>query len=348
MISAPAGGDQKQFVETLFKEIVRTTTTYPESKKGIDWRRESNEVLRKFGLPAKPPESDPLARQRWEQLVAPPLQMVQASFIPPIGLPDLITFNHRGALGKMVAHHQRSANWSGAYIGPTSGRQILEIEGVWQVPKVRVPVAGQTRGPYRSSTWIGLDGQRRYAHSSLPQIGTAQVIFRDQSGQEMSDYSIWWQWWVRGEEFFPIKINLAVNEAEIVKARITVLSKTHVNFFIRNEVSGLGASFDRPAPTTSLGLQMLISGSTAEWVTERPTEFFSPKLFPLPDYRQVLFSGCAATEGKLGTVERVERSLIGAKYIYMYEHRTEPPSTRNISIAARLSDTSFKTLSRVT
>ena len=71
---------------------------------------------------------------------------------------------------------ESSLNWSGAYVTPRNGRQFTEVHGRWEVPAVAVPSGTSGSPEFRSSIWIGLDGQRRYFDSSLPQIGTAQVL----------------------------------------------------------------------------------------------------------------------------------------------------------------------------
>jgi hypothetical protein len=76
--------------------------------------------------------------------------------------------------------YETSPNWSGAYITPKRSRMFTEVHGSWQVPTPSPPVDGKgsppADGDYRSSAWIGLDGQRRYLNSSLPQIGTSQFV----------------------------------------------------------------------------------------------------------------------------------------------------------------------------
>ena len=57
--------------------------------------------------------------------------------------------------------------------------QFMQIWGVWTIPgNLKLPPA-PFQGPpgidYVCSNWIGLDGQRLYLDSSLPQIGTSRL-----------------------------------------------------------------------------------------------------------------------------------------------------------------------------
>ena len=45
-----------------------------------------------------------------------------------------------------------------------NGRQFTEVHGRWEVPAVAIP-SGRASPEFRSSIWIGLDGQRRYFNS---------------------------------------------------------------------------------------------------------------------------------------------------------------------------------------
>src|SRR6266511_3732746 len=80
------------------------------------------------------------------------------------------------ALGR--SHREASSNWSGAYITPRNGEMFTQVAALWYVPTVTPPPGGSLTATYGSSTWIGLDGQRSYFNSTLPQIGTGQFYNR--------------------------------------------------------------------------------------------------------------------------------------------------------------------------
>lgn len=70
------------------------------------------------------------------------------------------------------ARIESSPNWSGAYVVPSHGRRFNRIAASWRVPKVNPPKPADggdpAPGDYRCSTWIGLDGHRRYTNG-MPQ-----------------------------------------------------------------------------------------------------------------------------------------------------------------------------------
>ena len=78
---------------------------------------------------------------------------------------------------------ETSTNWSGAYVTSNRFKKFVQIWGFWRVPEhLDLPPLGKTVTrpglPYTCSNWIGLDGQRRYFNSSLPQMGTSQLCYR--------------------------------------------------------------------------------------------------------------------------------------------------------------------------
>src|SRR5262249_51093576 len=143
-------------------------------------------------LPPRPnPDLEPELSQFWEELFSPPLSFEEGdfSFVGP--LPD--NFQSTGApVGG--SRHESSLNWSGAYILPRNARMFTQVLGSWHVPRVDPPAGENPFAEYRSSTWIGLDGQRSYLNSTLPQLGTGQ--FFNATGYPPGLVMISWiQWW---------------------------------------------------------------------------------------------------------------------------------------------------------
>lgn len=219
---------------------------------------------------------------------------------------------------------QKSSNWSGGYVVPRDGRSIVTVMGTWTVPVI-APPGGGTQTEYQSSTWIGLDGQRAYRDSSLPQIGTKQVC--NAAGQVTN--SAWYQWWARGlhdgEEF----LALPLAAGEEISAVITVLNATTARFNLKNVSQGIMLqAFDVPAPPGHL-----ISGATAEWIMERPSPLGSDGWSPyrLPAYQPFSFTGCIAESMAPGDTTARRIDLEQARLIRMYEIVDSPRSVRTIS-----------------
>jgi hypothetical protein len=95
---------------------------------------------------------------------------------------------------------------------------------------------------------------------------------------------------------------------------------------------------DSPSDLTTL-LQAKVSGATAEWITERPSDGFGDP-YELPDYNLVDFDGCIAVSAVLppGGVPGpgLEQSLSPSRPINMYRLARNPSRTVLISRAERL------------
>jgi hypothetical protein len=247
---------------------------------------------------------------------------------PPSGpFPDV--------LAKVIVSHPwpnaGSNNWSGGYVTPREGDSITSVEANWTVPAVQAPSVGGA-SDYFSSTWIGLDGQRSYRDSTLPQIGTMQQ-FTVGTG---ATYIAWYQWWAKDTTpiLYPLP-NLPVNAGDEVSASLTVLNSTKVRFDMKNvtQTSTLPVSFEVDAPSG-----YLISGATAEWIMERPTPLvggdpWTP--YPLPKYQAFSFTGCRAkTTAPTGAASKVI-DLELARLIRMNEITVAPPGLRTISVAKK-------------
>src|SRR5262249_13962042 len=135
---------------------------------------------------------------------------------------------------------QKSSNWCGAGIVPNEGHQFVLLFGEWTVPKPELPPAKQRVGQlseflrqpneYHCSTWIGVDGARMYLDSSLPQIGTEQILTVDQGGRRNREYFAWFQWWARTQVHMTrFKLSgLTVDAGVSVMAMIWVIDPHHV------------------------------------------------------------------------------------------------------------------------
>lgn len=205
----------------------------------------------------------------------------------------------RGRLGS-------SRNWAGAAIFANHGNRFIQVIGSWTVPEVR---PGNGEGPWVCSTWIGIDGLRRWM-KSMPQMGTTQVVGDtgevDKYETPLPKYFAWWQWWLLGRTVqLPVVFPVATAPGKKVFCCVTLLppdqpnpgNRHNVQFFLR--VDGVGTSLELGAPPDNDPLAGLgdhagvpARGSSAEWILERPTALRdSPNgnvkegyLFPLPDF----------------------------------------------------------------
>jgi hypothetical protein len=151
------------------------------------------EILRQFGLPRPPSQSSP-AYPVWRDIFS---RELRYSFSQPMFLTSTYQTNPRfqQVQPRITTRYESSPNWSGAYVHPRDGNMMVEIVGSWRIPGISMPGGLSGALPPACTIWVGLDGQRRYINSSLPQIGTRQEF--DTSGTPK--YTAWYQWWVRGQ-----------------------------------------------------------------------------------------------------------------------------------------------------
>jgi hypothetical protein len=307
------------------EEVKRRIHFYDPPPPDFDVMTADPEKLKTYGIPPRPDAAQfPRLFAFWTEMFSPPLtftEIVYSLMTDPV----LISQLRISTIGK----RESSSNWSGTYIMPRNGRQFTEVHGRWVVPGVTAPSGAPGGQEFRSSIWIGLDGQRRYFDSSLPQIGTAQFL----NAPSDPPFSVWFQWWLRGNPntYKPVTLSLPILAGHRMMASLTVRNDARVHFVILNRTTGVGfRPFTMDAPTdTSSGIQAKVSGATAEWILERPANAITEELYELPDYNQVQFTDCFAisTHGGSG----LEQTLDGARLINMYKVMDNPPRTVTIS-----------------
>jgi hypothetical protein len=322
-------------INTILAPSIRSATPPP----GFDPLSESQADLDSFGFPRRPdPSFEPGAYAFWKKMFAPPFVFEAFKFN---ALPLLTAA--RSAFIAQFSPQETSLNWSGAYITPRDGTVFSSIWGAYQVPTPNVP-AGGTAQKYRSSTWIGFDGQRRYYMSTLPQFGTAQNIDYV-NGVLTRSYFAWWQWWARdvAGAAYPITLSAPViNPGDLIMLFMQVAAnRGGVAFLIKNVTTGRAVNFFQGPPTVPIPFK--VSGATAEWVMERSADAPDPTPLELPDYGTVDFHDCGATAINPRTGAIVERSLSAARLIDMYVEREGPERIVKNSIAQRSDTTEFLT-----
>jgi hypothetical protein len=334
-------GEDGDLVALLQEINARTRVFRPPA--GFDPRHADAEQLASFGIPRKPDRSNrPREYAFWSRLFSPPLHFVTAKFSFLVA--DGIRLNHLDSLRAAGTRYEASNNWSGGYITPKDDRVFTELRGSWQVPTPSPPGLAPD-DEYRCSTWIGLDGQRRYHNSSLPQIGTVQSVTVANGQAKAPEASAWWQWWERDHINPPVTLSLDVKPGDLMMAHLIVVNPTLMRFMIKNQTTGhFVGPFDSPPPTSAIPLT--VSGATAEWITERPKRLDRDALYRLPDYGSVLFSNCGAVAARRSGAARIDQTLPGAKLINMFEVREKPHRIADISVAEREGDEDFATFFR--
>ena len=249
---------------------------------------------------------------------------------------------------------ESSRNWCGPEIAAHGGKQFVQIYGEWVVPTVGLPPPqnrGSGPGPhdYKSAAWVGLDGDRRYLNSSLPQVGTGHDLIDGPTGQT-TQYYPWVQWWARDQVALNYRriTNITVQPGVRVMGLVWAFSPTDVFIYFRNFAPlNQMVGFIRAAPqvqrTPILRLTPTVSGATAEWLVERPTLLNSTTELELfPDYTRVDFDNCVAGTASEPGPATGQQTIATPRWKRMYQVPDGAPSrTEIISMAHRVSDTAF-------
>jgi hypothetical protein len=315
--------------------------------------------LEKFGIIPRPDPRSELF-EYWMRLFEPPVTFVDpkpkpVTAPPPTGpVPDIALLVQPGPdipQGPILVAGSRfttSENWSGGYIVPTHGKMVVQAGAKWRLPRLfrpkddpGVPVPAE----YQCSTWVGLDGQCLYLNSSLPQIGVIQSLPTAPSGAA-SSATAFCQWWDRqGPQSLIELTGLTLDAENEVIGSIWANTATSVIGYLRNIATDQLTIIGMGAPVVKLRggteLQLNISGATAEWVLERPTELGTTTLYPFPCFDETEFDAWAAAAPEAGPPEGAPMDLRRAVLIGMYEMLVDPTRTAFISMPHRKGNAAF-------
>ncbi len=325
------------------------------------------ETLKRIGLPPRPDSSQPELYSRWMATFGRELAFVPFTLsVDAVLGADYRPFFRRNSYGSAIPFSaggriRASQNWSGAFVEPQAGRTFVQVWGRFTVPTAKPPLGAALPAPgstneYECATWIGLDGQRRYRNSSLPQIGTLQAVTVDSNGSETLVTEAWVQWWARDDDgtvngIGPVPIPTAsfpVAPTNDIACVMTLLNEHFVLFNIVNlsETPPKMMAIIGEAPTVTLPggakLKYSVTGATAEWIMECPTILGSNVLRKFAAYAPVNFIDCFAVEAFKQAAPAVVRALESPRFIRMYEIKPNPPRIAITSMPSRIDNTSFK------
>jgi Peptidase A4 family len=352
---APAGQSKpKNVSDETIGDLQKRFVGFPVPDGLFDPSTASPALLREYGLPPRPdPNSQPLLRQVWDRGFGAPLTLKEFQFDG--GLVEAtnyrLHFRQADELPFAETRFETSLNWSGAYIAANRDQQFLQIWGVWRVPEnLRLPPAS-SQGPigidYMCSNWIGLDGQRLYFDSSLPQIGTSSTL---PAGGGPTTAQAWTQWWARGNmNTLPVPLGLAVAPGNQVLSVLTAWDPQTVILVMVNLSTMQAQAVEATAPMVQVNGTMatpVIAGATAEWIFERPAIPGETELYNFPDYGRSQFEFCVAVEGEsvdiFSLFGGLPQDLQGARLIRMFEVLPNPARTAFISMPRKLDNTSVR------
>jgi len=268
MSDAHAGPSEAANALDIIDDLQKRFRGFPVPSGWFDASLASPALLRRYGLPPRPdPDAQPFMRQVWNRGFGAPLTLKQFQ-LDRVPLEETRYQAYEIPLSETRV--EASSNWSGAYATANRNKQFLQIWGVWTVPAhLRFPpppFQGPLGVKYKCATWIGLDGQRLYFNSSLPQIGTSSTLQANGS----TTAEAWTQWWARGiANAKPQPLGLAVAPGNQVLAVMTGWDAQNVIFVMVNLTDMTAMAVKGTAPTVKLnGVYATpnIAGATAEWI----------------------------------------------------------------------------------
>jgi len=299
------------------------------------------DTLKHFGIPPRPdPDLQPEAFEVWASFFGRSAEFVKAAIV-------MDTAGYQLNIRETSStRFEGSSNWSGAYVVPTGGNMVVAIMGRWIVPTLAPPSSPQQQaGPnavYKCSTWIGLDGQRLYLNSSLPQIGTTQTLTMTNGLPSNVSAQAWFQWWDRQNGGPPANLSISVAPGDEVACLLWVFTKSLVIAYILNLTSNqMAPPVIASAPIVG-STQLTVSGATAEWIMERPTQLGSTAMDAFPDYASTKLLDCIALTGLGPPIPGSFKHLKAARLIRMYDTLANPTRTQYISMPKKLDDTTVQ------
>jgi len=337
-------------------DLERRFSGFPVPEGEFDPSTAPARLLRRYGLPPKPDaRTQPVLRRAWDRGFGKKMRLEAFKFDSDlVKQADYRLFSrHLDEIPAAPSRFETSSNWSGAYITANRSRQFLQIWGTWKIPdNLQVPPAplqGTPGIPYVCANWIGLDGQRRYLDSSLPQMGTASKLGVD--GKTTAE--AWAQWWARGNtKNAPLRIKLGVAPGQEVLCVVTALDPQTVICVMVNlstePPTGMAVSATSPMVTLPNGNMVHpdIAGATAEWIMERPQVVDSPTRYNFPDYGETAFDFCIAVEGDdvdlFSWFDGLPQQLQGARRIRMFDMLYRPARTALLSMTREMDTASVR------
>ncbi len=319
----------------------------------FDATRASPEELFALGLPPRPDARRlPLQRQAWNRAFSQPVKVEPFAPAPnPIKFRSLV--RRLNVLSLSQTRFEGSSNWSGAYISSNRDRHLLQVWGLWQIPdglkKPLPPFEGDPGKPFKVGTWIGLDGQRSYFDGSLPQVGTVSVL--DTDGTRKAE--AWVQWWAKDELGLDLQtLSLKVQPGQTVLCVLMVLDPQRVAAVVINlstipiTVQPVGIIPPFAKLPGGGAAQPKVSGATAEWVVERPSDINADRFENFPNYGHTQFEFCGAVEGTHpglpSLLHGLPMGLQGARDIRMFQTLHDPARTQYISMPHKIDDSTLR------
>jgi len=289
-----------------------------------DYLALSNKELVARGYPPRPdPVTAPARYARWRRKVATPFTLVKPRMTPHPGvsfsrpqLPPQL-FSPTLPLPPPVARsifNQNWDTWSGAYLTKPTG-QFFSIQADWKVPGV-FPQSDSP--PYSAvAEWIGLDS----SSTDLYQSGSDSECWVISIFGSTWTFTNYWMW-IETLPFDPWGLpNFPVSPGDSVSVDIFVADENGMTWFQNDNTNGgltpadnsvwfmiynytKGLSFWGTLPTAPQSIDgkqsTWFTGSTAEFIIERPTDLDNNVPYPLAPFGFTIMQGCYYGDSEYG------------------------------------------------
>jgi Peptidase A4 family len=252
---------------------------------GFDPKTASDDELRRFGWPRRPPANAGAGQKRvWDLITQKPL-----TYVPPEPR------KKRGAVGpgrkprvRPSKEHplwnvQTSQTWSGALVTAPAGNSFQDISGDFIAPNV------SASNNEDCSVLVGIGfGDWENDGGIVVQAGWGADITYER-GSPVPDNYLYYAWGTNSEPNIEA-IPLNANPGQVVAVTISLGGPTYGTAYFANLTIGEWTSAPIGGPS--------LSSATAEWMVERVT--YQGALLPLADYGSLSFS---ASTGNAGYVQ---------------------------------------------
>ena len=184
-----------------------------------------------------------------------------------------------------------SSNWSG-YVatGSWSGAQFRYVQATFTVPSLNCAAApGTTSAPATMGDWVGLDGVG-YNFAASKTVEQDGILGQCVSGT--AQYAAWWENYPNA----PTYTTLTISPGDAVQADVyfnagRTAAQGQYNYTLTDVTTG--QSFN--SPWEQCGASSC-ANSSAEVITEAPTDGTTGLLLPLADYGMSNFENIAMTD----------------------------------------------------
>ena len=185
-----------------------------------------------------------------------------------------------------------SSNWSG-YVatGTWSGAQFRYVQATFTVPSLNcAAAAGTASAPATVGDWVGIDGVNYNWQNTSPSVEQDGIAAQCVSGA--AQYYAWWENYPNA----PTYPNLTINPGDAIEADVyfnagRTAAQGQYNFTLTDVTTG--QSFN--TPWEKCGASTCLN-SSAEVITEAPTDGNTGLLLPLADYGISNYENIALTD----------------------------------------------------